>query len=89
MLLKGKCDGVLFKARPLRILTVDDHPASRLLLKQHLIRLGYEVVESENGDQVLERWNEQHFDMVITDSNMPVMDGLALTRLLRERQQNR
>ncbi|WP_445335505.1 response regulator [Citrobacter koseri] len=74
-------------ARPLRVLTVDDHPASRLLLKQQLIRLGYEVVEAENGEQALERWNEQHFDMVITDSNMPVMDGLSLTRLLRERQQ--
>lgn len=74
-------------AHPLRILTVDDHPASRLLLKQQLMRLRYEVVEAENGEQALERWNEQHFDIVITDSNMPVMDGLALTRLLRERQQ--
>lgn len=74
-------------ARPLRILTVDDHPASRLLLKQQLIRLGYEVVEAENGEQALVRWSEQQVDMVITDCNMPVMDGLTLTRLLRERQQ--
>jgi two-component system sensor histidine kinase EvgS len=72
---------------PLRILTVDDHPANRLLLRQQLTRLGHEVVEAENGEQALECCSEQHFDLLITDCQMPVMDGLTLTRLLRERQQ--
>lgn len=74
-------------ARPLRILTVDDHPASRILLKQQLLRLGYDVVVAESGEQALKCWEEQHFDMVITDCNMPGIDGLTLTQLLRERQQ--
>jgi two-component system sensor histidine kinase EvgS len=52
-----------------------------------LTRLGHEVVEAENGEQALECCSEQHFDLLITDCQMPVMDGLTLTRLLRERQQ--
>lgn len=74
--------------RPLHILTVDDHPANRLLLTQQLTRLGHVVVEAENGEQALHRWGKQDFDLVITDCNMPVMDGLTLTRELRKRQQN-
>jgi len=72
--------------RPLRILTVDDHPANRLLLTQQLTRLGHTVVEAENGESALRCWAEHDPDLVITDCNMPVMDGLTLTRRLRENQ---
>ncbi|MBP1133084.1 two-component system sensor histidine kinase EvgS [Serratia sp. PL17] len=74
------------RAQPLRILAVDDHPANRLLLKQQLVRLGHCVTEAENGEQALALWRENHFELVITDCNMPVMDGLALTRQLRKQQ---
>jgi two-component system sensor histidine kinase EvgS len=72
--------------RPLQILAVDDHPANRLLLKQQLTRLGHKVVEAENGELALQYWEKQDFDLVITDCNMPVMDGLTLTRILRKEQ---
>lgn len=49
-------------ARPLRILTVDDHPASRLLLKQQLIRLGYKVVAAENKLTADIRASDLHTD---------------------------
>ncbi|WP_337262910.1 MULTISPECIES: transporter substrate-binding domain-containing protein [unclassified Serratia (in: enterobacteria)] len=72
--------------RPLHILAVDDHPANRLLLKRQLTRLGHDVIEAENGEQALQLWQANNIDLVITDCSMPVMDGLTLTRLLRQAQ---
>ncbi|MDS0824895.1 ATP-binding protein [Serratia marcescens] len=72
--------------QPLCILAVDDHPANRLLLTRQLSRLGHQVIEAENGRQALELWLTQPIDLVITDCNMPVMDGLELTRQLRQQQ---
>jgi two-component system sensor histidine kinase EvgS len=71
---------------PLTILTVDDHPANRLLLKRQLNRLGHRVIEAEDGKQALRLWHNHDVHVVITDCNMPVMDGLALTRQLRKLQ---
>ncbi|MCH7385434.1 transporter substrate-binding domain-containing protein [Acinetobacter dispersus] len=75
---------VIDRMQPLKILAVDDHPANRLLLKSQLTRLGHFVVEAENGEQALELWRKNDLDLVITDCNMPVMDGITLTRLLRQ-----
>jgi two-component system sensor histidine kinase EvgS len=72
--------------QPLHILAVDDHPANRLLLKRQLARLGHYVIEAENGEEALQLWRQNDIDLVITDCNMPVMDGLVLTRLLRKEQ---
>ena len=71
---------------PLTILTVDDHPANRLLLKRQLTRLGHKVIEAEDGEQALWLWQENQIDLVITDCSMPVMDGFTLTRELRKKQ---
>ncbi|NIF58002.1 transporter substrate-binding domain-containing protein [Enterobacter sp. Ap-916] len=71
---------------PLTILTVDDHPANRLLLKRQLTRLGHTVIEAENGEQALTLWHQHNIQLVITDCNMPVMDGFELTRRLRNQQ---
>lgn len=70
----------------LKILAVDDHPANRLILKHQLIRSGHQVVEAENGLQALSLWQEEEFDLIITDCNMPLMDGLLLTRAIRHLQ---
>ena len=75
---------VLHTTQPLHILAVDDHPANRLLLKSQLVRLGHTVVEAENGEQALNLWQEDNFDLVITDCNMPIMDGITLTQRLRQ-----
>ncbi len=71
---------------PLTILTVDDHPANRLLLRRQLSRLGHKVIEAEDGEQALRLWQENTIDLVITDCSMPVMDGFALTQQLRQKQ---
>jgi len=68
------------------ILIVDDHPANRLLLRRQLTYLGHQVTEAQDGEQGWARWRQQRFELVITDCSMPGMDGLALTRLIREHQ---
>lgn len=70
----------------LRILTVDDHKANRLLLRHQLTCCGHQVIEAESGEQALELWRHHNFDLVITDCCMPDMDGLALTRAIRLQQ---
>ena len=67
----------------LRILVVDDHPANSLLLCQQLEFLGHRCVVAEQGAQGLALWLQDHFDLVVTDCNMPVMNGYDLTRAIR------
>lgn len=64
-----------------RILVVDDEPEFRLLVKDALP--GFDVVEADNGAQALDMVQEVKLDLVITDINMPEMDGLQLLEALR------
>jgi two-component system sensor histidine kinase EvgS len=70
-------------AATLDILVVDDHPANRLLLCQQLVFLGHRCQAAEHGAEGLEHWLAHHFDLVIVDCNMPVMNGYDLTRAIR------
>ncbi|RAU44601.1 response regulator [Pseudomonas sp. RIT412] len=70
----------------LAILVVDDHPANRLLLCQQLEFLGHRCDVAEQGAQGLERWQARHFDLVIVDCNMPVMNGYDLARAIRSQE---
>lgn len=63
---------------PIQILIVDDELSIRRVLKAHLNRSGYTVVCSENGQLAIDTLKSTHIDLVITDINMPVMDGRAL-----------
>jgi two-component system chemotaxis response regulator CheY len=67
-----------------RILTVDDSPVMRLMVKATLDEAGHDVCQAANGEEALRLAAAEVFDMVITDVNMPVMDGLTLTRNLRQ-----
>ncbi|MBP7541637.1 MAG: response regulator, partial [Saprospiraceae bacterium] len=68
---------------PLDILIVDDHPANRLLLAQQLNYLGHRVEEANNGVIALAMFEDKEYQMVITDCNMPEMDGYELCRNIR------
>lgn len=65
------------------ILTVDDSASIRQAIKVALSGEGYEVVEAADGSQGLAKADAGRFDMIITDLNMPVMDGLTMIRQLR------
>jgi len=62
------------------ILVADDELAPRSILENLLTREGYEVVAVEDGEQALAQLNEHHFDLLITDLQMPKVDGLELLR---------
>jgi|KBSSwiStaDraftv2_1062776.scaffolds.fasta_scaffold328163_2 two-component system chemotaxis response regulator CheY len=66
-----------------RILVVDDDKAVRLLLRAVLERRGHSVVEAENGAEGLQYYRVAPTDLVITDIQMPVMDGLQMIKELR------
>lgn len=65
------------------ILTVDDSACMRQMVAHVLRHAGYDVVEAHDGDAALEIARCRRVDAVITDQNMPGIDGLALVRMLR------
>ena len=75
-------------AQRLAILIADDHPTNRLLLKEQLHALGQRADEASDGTQALAALRQRQYDLLITDINMPEMDGIALTRALRAAGQN-
>jgi len=63
-----------------RILVVDDEPTVIRVLRLALERAGYEVTKANNGEEALERIHAQIPDAVITDIEMPYLDGEGLCR---------
>lgn len=61
-----------------RVLTVDDSPEIRHLVSRFLHRHGYDVSLAENGHEAWQLFRRAPYDLVITDLQMPVMDGMAL-----------
>lgn len=70
--------------RRYRCLVVEDSKTMRNMLAESLARIpGMEVVEADNGLSGIRALAKQQFDLVVTDLNMPVMDGLKLIRHVR------
>ncbi len=68
----------------IKILVVDDMSTMRRIIRTILNQLGYSnIEEAENGKQALARLQKEKFDFVITDWNMPEMDGLQLVKEIR------
>jgi signal transduction histidine kinase/CheY-like chemotaxis protein/HPt (histidine-containing phosphotransfer) domain-containing protein len=66
------------------VLVVDDHPINRLVLMRQVTMLGYANETAEDGRKALEMWKSGRFALVITDCNMPEMDGYQLARAIRD-----
>jgi two-component system chemotaxis response regulator CheY len=66
------------------ILAVDDSASMRYLLAFTLRNAGFDVTEAHDGQDAWEKASYRDFDLVLTDQNMPRLDGLGLTRRLRE-----
>jgi two-component system, NarL family, sensor histidine kinase EvgS len=67
-----------------RVLVAEDHPINRALLRRQLGLLGLEFELCENGNVALAAWQQQPFDLLLTDCHMPELDGYRLTAALRE-----
>jgi two-component system, chemotaxis family, chemotaxis protein CheY len=67
-----------------RILTVDDSASIRLTTNVALSGAGYSVTEAVNGAEGIQKATSGTYDLIVTDLNMPVMDGLTMIRELRK-----
>lgn len=65
------------------ILAVDDSASMRQMVAFTLKGAGYNVIEAVDGQEALEKARSQHVDLVLTDQNMPRMDGITLVKQLR------
>ena len=65
------------------IMTVDDSTSMRQMVKATLLSAGYDVVEAADGQEALDYARENPVDLVISDVNMPRMDGIRLVSELR------
>lgn len=72
-----------------RILIVDDEPFNVDYLEQELEYLGYETISAANGQEALEKVQNDPPDLILLDVMMPVMDGLTVCRLLKEKEETR
>ncbi len=69
----------------LHALVVEDSPTMRQLIVFALSRVkALKVVEADDGVDALKKLSQQHFDVLITDINMPMMDGLKLVSMVRK-----
>ena len=75
-------------AKKIRVLVVEDYAANQMVLRLQLQTLGYEVDIASDGAAALNKWRAARHDLILTDVNMPVMDGLALTRAIRAAEQD-
>lgn len=66
-----------------KIMVVDDSASVRQLVSETLSDGGYEVVEASDGQDALDKFKNEPVDLVISDLNMPVMDGIELVKQLR------
>lgn len=66
-----------------RVLLVEDNAVNQRVARRHLERLGLDVAVADNGQQALDCIATDHYDLVLMDCQMPVLDGLAATRRIR------
>jgi PAS domain S-box-containing protein len=73
-----------YDPRALSILVVDDSPDNRLIVKAFLQKTPFQIDEAENGERAVTKIKNHRYDLVLMDIQMPVLDGFAATRAIRE-----
>ncbi len=67
----------------MRILIVDDHPFNLKVTARQVAKLGHEVETASDGAQALDAWRDRGHDAILTDINMPELDGYGLAEAVR------
>jgi len=74
------------RVRALRVLVADDQPTNRLVMRRILEKAGHRADEVEDGEQLLDRLEEQEYDVVLLDVHMPGLSGIAALKEIRFRE---
>lgn len=69
------------------ILLVEDNEVNRDVIKHQLTLLGYKIDITEDGQQGLEAWSKEKYDLILTDCHMPIMDGFSMTKAIRREEE--
>lgn len=69
--------------KKVRILLAEDYPTNQQVAMKLLRRAGYQVDVAENGQKAVEAYNQKHYDLILMDIQMPVMDGYEATKAIR------
>ena len=77
------------RKRPLAILLVEDNLVNQKMASRLLEKQGHRVIVANNGEEALRHWNDESFDLILMDIQMPVMDGLEATLAIRRREKER
>ncbi|MBN1181254.1 MAG: response regulator [Bacteroidales bacterium] len=67
----------------MKILVVDDIFTNRLLIKEIVSDIGFEVEEAINGKEAIDTFSKKDFDVILMDIEMPVMNGIETTQHIR------
>lgn len=70
-------------AKKIRILLAEDYPTNQQVAIKHLRGAGYQVDLAENGQKAVEAYNQNRYDLILMDIQMPVMDGYEATKAIR------
>ena len=71
-----------------KVLVVEDNPLNMELVIEILMARGFTVNEAINGEEALRKAENEDFDLVLMDIELPGMDGVEVTRILKNRNQN-
>ena len=82
----GETHAVEMGERTLRVLAAEDNPVNQLVLKTLLHQVGVQPLLVGDGQAALEAWEDQDWDVILMDMQMPIMDGLGATRAIRARE---
>jgi CheY-like chemotaxis protein len=75
---------LLSNPAPSQILIVDDSLTYRTMIKKLLLNKGFAVMTAESGIQAIHKYSRHFFDLILMDVNMPKLDGIETTKLIRE-----
>lgn len=75
------------EGRPLTVLLAEDNQINARSMSAILTHFGHRVVTVEDGQKAFEQWHSNRWDCILMDVQMPVMDGVEATRLIRQAEQ--